>query len=998
MKRSPHFLFRLFSYGLKCKYYLIFLFLALISIAINAQEKTITGNVSDVNTQETMPGVNIVIKGTTKGTITDIDGNFSVSASPTDTLVISYLGYLNEEVQVGSQTNIQISLSQDLKMLDEVVVVGYGTMKKSDVTGSIVSVKEEDITAIPTTNALEALQGKVAGLDITNNSGQTGSGLSLNLRGQRSLYASNDPLIIIDGVDYGTNLDVNPDDIASIEVLKDASSTAIYGSRGANGVIIITTKRGESGKPRISYKTYYGSVTAVDYPEFFLGDEYKEFAREAYRTTGQWESEEDDGLLKMNDLLNEETYLDWRDLLIQDGMSANHQFSVSGGAEKTNYMLSLNYVHEQGILEMDDLKRYGCRLSVDQELAKWAKTGINISYSYTDREIRNNPLNQANKMVPAGVPYNEDGTINIYPYNDGTTRSPLVDEMPGVWQDDEYTKRFFGSAYLQFTILKDINFKTSIAADIEDVFEGVWADEETIQMGGSRNFASNYDYAEDYLLMDNILSYSKDINAHSIQVMVGNSISQNIATYNYSEGCDFATNTFLYHNMYSAQSDLLLESDYEKSQLVSYFGRLHYKLLDRYIVQFTMRWDGASVLGPGHKWAEFPSASLAWRVNKEDFMQGLTFLSDLKLRASYGVSGNSSVDAYDTQGTYAKTVYTWGDDELASGYYPSTISNYALGWETTATTDIGLDLALFRNRIVLNADYYQQHTYDNIYEGKLPATSGYADLVENIGDTENKGIELSLATVNMHTASDFKWTSNITFAHNKEKIVKLNGETERDLVDDLFVGAPLDVYYCYEKVGIWQQEDSLLAASYGYRPGDIRIKDYNNDGQITPEDKVIVGQQRPKWTGGLQNTFSYKGVELSFFIYARVGQTIDFEGYHWDGYWYNGTASGVKVDYWTPDNPTNEFPRPDAKATYKTENEALQYVDGSFVKLRDITLAYNLPVKFIEKAHISSFRIYTTMKNYFMLYTSIDGYDTERGGGLSYPMTKQWLFGLNVEF
>lgn len=987
------------------------------------QESVISGNVTDGTNGEPLPGVNVTIKGTDRGSITDIEGKFSIQASSEDILVFSFIGYLTQEVTVGTNNSVEIALVTEITELDEVVVVGYGTMKRSDVTGSVVSVRDEDLTALPTSNAIEVLQGKVAGLDVTNTSGQAGSTLSFKIRGRRSFDAENDPLILVDGVIYSTggNLDINPDgknyssdidihpnDIASIEVLKDASSTAIYGSRGANGVILITTKKG-GDRQNISFNAYWGINKATEYPEFFFGEAYKEQQREAYRTTGQWQSPDDDETALAPLYLYDGNHnVKWTDMLIRNGMFQNYQISISGGNKKTKYLLSSSFSDEEGIIKMDGFRRYGVRLNLDHEICDWAAVGAFVTYSYTDQELRNDPIGRSAGVAPVGEPFLEDGSINPYPFGDGTVISPIIDEGPGVWKNERITKRFFNSTYLNFKITEGLNFKTSFSTDLKDRFEGKWADYFTLERAGSAkgsNYASTEQHDYTNLLWENLLSFNRDLSKHGFQVVLGNTVGWSTVEYYFSEGSNFPINTFLWYNMYAAQNDVTISSQFRKEQLVSFFGRLHYKFMNRYIFQFTLRADGSSRLAPGNQWALFPSGSFAWRVNQESFMQNIDVISDLKLRISYGTSGNSAVDPYQTQGRFGRSNYSW-QNELAAGYWPKTISNYDLGWETTASFNLGFDIGLFKNRLNLYFDAYQQKTTDLLLYRTLPRTTGYAGLTENIGDSENKGIELAIGTINVNTPSGFTWSTDLTFFANWNKIVRLvetdriiNEQDRRDAVV-WAVGHPIDVFWSWKKLGIWQSSDSLLALSYGYRPGDIRLEDLNNDGKITEDDKLILGHRDPKWSGGINNTFSYKGVELSFFIYARMGQMISFSGYNWGigSRNYTGGSAGVVVDYWSYSNPTNNFPRPDAGGTFAEKNEPLKYVDGSFVKIRDLTLAYTLPGSLTQKIRINRIRVYTTMKNWFILYSAIPGYDTERGGSLAYPLTRQWLFGINVEF
>ncbi|GHA74904.1 SusC/RagA family TonB-linked outer membrane protein [Pontibacter akesuensis] len=974
-----------------------------------AQGTTLQGQVVDENGSP-LPGVTVLVKGTTNGTATGLDGSFTLNASTANpTLVFSYIGYQTKEVPVNGQANIRVSLAVDSKALEEVVVIGYGTVKKSDLTGSVTSVRGEDLTAIPVTNGLEVLQGKVPGLDLTRTSGQAGAALNFNIRGTRSIGAGNAPLVLVDGIRYDGPLDVNPNDIASMEVLKDATATAIYGSLGANGVILITTKSGGSGKAKVTFNSYYGISAANGYADIMSGPEWVALRRESRRTVGEWAGPEDDEkIFNPTQLENFRNgiYTDWADELLGTGSQQNYQVGVSGGTEKLSYYLSTEYFNEKGLLANDELTRYSGRMNVGYNILDNLKVSTSLMYTYKDQDIRRDPLNQANKMSPLGRPYDAEGNFLPFPVGDASTLNPLVDEQPGAFENNDINKRFFGNLSLDYTPINDLVLTSRFGVDQYNNRNGLYAATNTIETGVNGLSLARAELGNfSRITWENFANYSKSLSDnHEFSALLGTSIWSERQELFTAQGRNLLSSTFLFYNLGATQSAYQLGSGLREQSMASFFGRLNYKLLGKYLFTFVMRADGASVLAEGNKWDYFPSASVAWIVKEEAFLQNVNAISDLKIRLSYGLSGNSSVGAYQTLGGLGKSTYAFdqGTTEVpAFGFYPGALASPALGWETTATANLGIDFGLFNNRVTGTLDIYQQDTEDLLLERNLPTSTGFERVFDNIGATRNRGVELQLGTVNIDQTDGFRWTSDFSFTRNKEEVVKLADGVERDLnFGDfgLFVGEPINVFYDYEKIGIWQVGQEDEAALNQQQPGDIRVKDQNGDGIITPEDRTVIGNETPDWTLGVTNRFGYKGVELSFLVYARMGQTIISEAA--GSYKIDGLENGPVVDYWTPENPTNAYPRPNAGTSRASTRyySTLQYVDGSFIKVRDITLAYSFPQSISERLRLSNLRVYATAKNYFILKSEIDPYDPERGGALSFPMTKQMVFGINVAF
>lgn len=986
------------------KHFLIFkriglaILVCLFQLSVWSQVKQISGIVSDEK-GEPLIGVNVSVKGGTNGAITDLDGKFSLNVDSKDVVVFSYIGYTTQEVRANDPKIAKVILAEDSETLDEVVVVGYGVMKKSDVTGSISSLKSKDITSVPASNVLEAMQGKIAGLDMTKSDGEAGAALNFTLRGNRSLNASNAPLIMVDGVAYGSTLDINPSDIESIEVLKDASSTAIYGSRGANGVILITTKRGSAGKTNVSFNAYFGPQMAAGLADIMNAEQYAALKREAYRTQG---ITDDNAIFTANELqgLKNHEYLDFQDMCVNTGFVQSYEVSVNGGNEKTQVNLSLGYYKETGLFKNDDLTRFNGMVGVDQTITKRLKVGASMLLTYKDNNKRQDPLNQANKIVPIGKAYNDDGTFNMFPsYGSATSVSPLADEQPNAYKNNILTKRLFGTAYLNWEIINDLLLRTTLGVDLNSSRRGYFYDKNTINGGTKESKSGGELGSNNNYTWETTLNYNKTFGEHGFNFLLGNSVISN-----HAEGFDLSgkNQTFagnLFWNLASATDQREIASNLIEDKMVSFFGRIHYKLKEKYLFNVSLRADGSSVLADGHKWGYFPSAAFAWRIIDENFMKKATsFMSDLKLRLSWGISGNSAISPYQTLGGLGSTTYSFGEVG-AYGYFPRNISNKDLGWEKTQTFNIGVDFGFLNNRISGNLEIYQTNTTDLLMSRQLPPTSGFASVMENIGEVRNRGVEIGLNTVNFKPSArdGFSWNTNLNFTLNREAIRSLASGSNRDLVNSWFVGEPISVYYDYNKIGIWQLGEETEAAKYGQVPGDIRVEDIDKDGSISSEkDRKIVGTDRPDFVLGMNNYFAYKGFDLSVFMYARIGQTIKSEAN--GNYKIDGLENGPVVDYWTPENPTNSHPRPDKNKNLSSAYmSTLYYQDGSFLKIREMTLGYSLPNTWLTKVKISKCRVYGTLKNFFT-FSHMGPYDPERGGSLSFPMTKQVVFGVNLNF
>lgn len=970
-----------------------FVLLCLQVVLLAQSNVTIKGTVKDQQTNEAIIGCSITLKNASVGTITDVDGSYSISVPSDAILVFTYIGYTTQEVAVGGRNVLDITLQTDVITIDEVVVIGYGSVKKSNVTGSIVSVKPAELKTVPTTNVMEALQGKLPGVDITRSSGAAGAGVNVLVRGNRSLTASNSPLFIVDGIQYSNIQDINPNDIESMEVLKDAASTAIYGSRGANGVIIITTKKGKSGRTNISFNAYSGVSQLTGYPRVMGPDEYKQFRREANRTTGNWTSEADDSKIFGNLLNNKGTY--WPDIFLRDGRQSDYQLGISTGTEKTNVYISLGLFNEKGLFEKDDLSRYTIRANVDHKISKIFSVGTQNQITYYDQNFRNDPLTTANKLVPLEEPYDAEGNL-ITLINNGRNINPLTDLTPNNWEHNSIINRVFTSAYLGVNFLENLSFRSNLGMNLTSTREGLYAGAQTNFRNGAQPLARYIAGNSVGLNLENVLNYNFNLNKHNFVLTGVQSILTNKFESSTAQGTNQLINSQLWYGLANANSQVSIGADLKESALISYTGRLLYNYNDKYLMTLTARTDGASQLSEGNKWAFFPSASLAWRVSQEDFLKDNSSISDLKIRASYGIAGNSAVEPYSSQSVLNRVPFAW-DEAAAIGYtFSSRIGNNDLRWETSSTLNFGVDFGILNNRITGTVDVFNTKTTDLLLERLLPLSSGASSVIENIGETENKGIELGINATAINK-KNLKWNVGVNWFKVNEKIVKLATESN-DVANGWFIGQTTQSFFDFEKIGIWQSDEVDAAKAFGQVPGDIKVKDQNGDGKIdATNDRVILGSGRPSWIGNLNSDLKFYNFDLNLQIFARWGQVLR---YAFTGvYDPQANENSLVHNYWTPENPSNDFPRPNASKSQSATlyYSSLFYKDGSFLKLRGATLGYTIPNQITKRIHVSNVRVYFSGRNLWT-YSKIEDYDPERGGGFTNPMTKVFVGGINLDF
>ncbi|WP_229755105.1 SusC/RagA family TonB-linked outer membrane protein [Hymenobacter cavernae] len=1045
--------------------YLVLLTIWLLAQQSAQAQRTVTGKVVTLESSEPLPGVTVVLKNTTVGTATDNNGNFSLDLpGNVGTLVFSFIGYATKEVQLAGQSNLTVTLGQGAKALDEVVVVGYGTQKKSDVTGALSSVSEGQIQQVTTQNLTQALQGRAAGVDVAGGNFRPGEVPAIRIRGNRSVRASNEPLYVVDGIPLapGTGLnDFNPQDIQSVEVLKDASATAIYGSRGANGVILVTTKRGQEGKFSINYNSYVSLDQANRKLKLFNGGEFLEVQRESYRTGGNyatlypdpardytlfgadpnaWEGIADG--YEWTDRANRvvatrpttpeerERYganvaqipiydpskvrtTDWQDLALRTAVTQSHQLSASGGTEKLRASMSVGYLKQQGIQRGQDFSRYNARFTVDYKFNKVISLGASTNASLGIQNYGPDVYGRAIGQLPYATPYAPDGTFIENPGADPLIFNPLR-EPENAFNERRFN-RIFTSLYAEVNIVKGLRYRINVGPDFRQSRTGIFQSPRAVARGGGQGATSfaQYDQSQNFTyVVENLLFYDKQFgNDHSLGVTVLQSSQQDR-----NESSSLSANNLPYdsqkwYNLGTTRNAAVqgFGTGFSQRRLMSFMGRINYNFRDRYVVTLTGRSDGSSVLAASNKYAFFPAAAVAWKIQEEPFLKDVSAITELKIRGGYGQVGQASVDPYTSGGSLQQANYVWGETP-AYGYSPTPgtlpntlggIPNPDLKWERTATTNIGIDFGFLRNRITGSVELYRANTTDLLLPRALPTAGGYANILQNIGATRNTGIEVSLSTTNIET-KNFRWGTDFIFTKNKEEFVKLASGAQDDIGNRWFIGQPLGVYYSYRYAGVWQLDEADAAAKVSSKPGELKVVDTNGDGLINANDYVILGSNRPKWSGSINNTLSYKGLELSFLLYARVGQYLG-TGYR-PG--LGGRYPGWAVDYWTPSNPTNANPRPDRTQDTAKNSEGTSFQSGSFARVRNISLTYTFPKTITSKFSGNLLSVYVNAVNPF-LFTNYQGLDPEASdiGSTSGELaqarnlaTRSLVFGVRVGF
>jgi len=992
--------------------------------ASDQQDQIVRGRVTD-DAGTGMPGVNVLVKGSNSGTTTDSDGRYSLNVPGSDAiLVFSFIGYLTQEQTVGSRATIDVQLAVDVQQLSEVVVVGYGTQEKRDVTSAISSINSEAIVRIPTNSAMDAMKGQIAGVDVLQQGGRPGQGQTITIRGRRSLTASNDPLFVVDGIPMtaGTTSinDFNPADIQSMEVLKDAASQAIYGSRGSNGVILITTKRGKPGETKVNFSTSYGVTKPWRLVPMMNGEQFANLKREANRVAANGQSGRaawgDTGstipadaavfndAVELNSVTNGYS-TDWQDLIYHNGSQLNNQLSISGGTEKSQILFSFSNFDEKGLVDGVDYKRYTARLNSDHIIGKRFKAGVSVLYSNVLQNWGSGSvIPEAVNQSPLGLPYDANGDIIFLPISDGIRSNPLSELVPGKRVDERRFDRIFASVFGEAEILPGLKYRLLLGQDLQygrqGIFEGSFTNtrKNGTPAGSVRN-GRQWGYT-----WENLLTYNKNIGSHEF----GLTFLQSAADQTFDETFLGAANLPYESASFNALGLGTVtgySTAFARYTLLSFMGRVNYSYMNKYLFQASMRWDGSSRLAEGNKWSAFPGISAGWRINDEGFLSGVSAVQELKLRASYGEVGNTSVAPYQTQGTLRQSLYDWNEVD-ARGFALDQIPSPGLGWEQSKSFDIGLDFGLFNGRLNGYLDAYTTSTGSSlILRRALPPSSGYSSILQNVGGTRTQGFEITLMSTILDKPNGLKWTAEFNLGSLKEEIVDLaqrgpNGEKINDVGSGWFIGEPIRVFYDYKKVGIWQADEKDAAAAYGQFPGELKLEDLNGDGVIdATNDRMVIGNDVPKAYGGLTTKVNFMGFDLGIFFYYRLGHMINSDFSNAQAT-MQGRYNNIVVDYWTIDNPTNDYPRPNKNQENISFGSSLRYVDGGYIKLRNITLGYEFPKAIIDKIRMNKLRLYFTAQNP-LVWSSYKLFDPERAGNVTsgeMPSSQLFLGGINISF
>lgn len=980
----------------------------LLPMCMFAQQITVQGIVKD-QTGETVIGASVMEKGTTNGTITGIDGDFSLNMSPNGTLVVSFVGYKTQEVQVKGQKQLQVVLSEDAEMLDEVVVIGYGTMKKSDLTGAVSSIGNKDIKDSPVSNLGQAIQGKISGVQIVD-AGKPGDNVSIKIRGLGSINNC-DPLVVIDGVPTDLGLSsLNMADVERLDVLKDASATAIYGSRGANGVVMITTKRGTEGKGKLAVSANYSFQNATNVPSLLNAAQYAELSNDMMVNSGRNPNPEWANPYELG------AGTDWVDELLRTGVMQNYTVSYSGGNEKSHYYVSGGFLDQSGIVKSVNYRRFTFQSNSDAQVLKWLKFSNNITFSADTKKSGSYNIGDALKALPIYPVKNEDGSWSGPDGNSewyGSTRNPIGPTELNKSQTDGYN--FLANLTAELTFTKWLKFKSTFGYDAKFWFidnftpKYNWKPTPTEETSRYKSDNKSFTYLWDnYFLFDHTFAEK-----HRVGLMAGMS-----AQWNTNDYLNAQKNVFMFdnvHEMDNGEEMYAIGGNETEWALLSYMARVNYSYEDRYLLTATIRRDGSSRFGKKHRWGTFPSVSVAWRASQEKWFPKNDYINDLKVRAGYGVTGSqASVGNYSYLASYNTSVYPFG---ISSGnqtaLVSSTLANPYIHWEEVAQTNIGFDASLFNSRVMFSFDAYMKETRDMLVKASIPITSGFEDTTTtytNAGKVRNQGIEMSLHTINL--TGELGWETNLTTTYNKNKIKDLNSDVpyyinqiNNSYVTMLAKDYPINVFYGYVTDGIFQNQSEVNthAVQPGAEPGDIRFRDLNNDGVINDSDRTVIGNPNPSWLFSMNNSLSYKGFELSVFLQGIAGNKI-YNANNIDNTGmaaaYNQTTDVLKR--WQGEGTSNSMPR----AVFGDPNQNTRVSDrfvenGSYLRLKNITLSYTFPKQWLQKAQIENARLSLSCENVATI-TGYSGFDPEVGiNGIDqnrYPISRTFSLGLNFNF
>lgn len=980
----------------------VFFFLIAFALNVQGQTKTIKGQIIDEQ-KIPIPGASVLIKGKNTSTITDLNGNFKIDATSSDSLIVSFIGFESKEIIVGDKNQLNIVLSETTSKLDEVVVVGYGTQKKKDLTGGVSTLSGEKLEKIIGTNVASRLQGQIAGVTITSSGNAPGDTPRIRIRGQKSLSGNNDPLIVLNGIPFNGSINsIDENSIENITILKDASSSAIYGARAANGVVLITTKKGTIGKTAINYNGYSGIQIAERLPKLMNGEQniqlLKDYRKD--RNFSDYVTPENWLQTALVDNYKNKKETNWLKETFRPATIQQHQLSLSGATDALNYYTSFTYTNQEGIVKYTGFQKYAATLDLTQKIGNWLKIGTNIQFNQRGPKDGVTPNHSfAYRMSPYSSVRDEQGEYLRYPmwtetlyYSPFANQNAIVENV----QRAMYTSNF---AEIQLPV-KGLSFRSNLGNSYRQSEFGSYYGSNTLSGQAPNGIATISNSASSDWTWENLLLYKLEKNKHTFDFTGLYSAQKTLFKSSNMTAKNFLSDVTSYHNMQMAQGEKANSSDKTETSLLSYMGRINYGYDSKYLLTMSARRDGYSAFGQDSKWALFPSIAAAWVATNEDFIQNLNIepLDLLKLRLSYGGNGNQGVGAYETITQLSQLDYIYGDGNSFAG---GLISGYSYGnpnlkWETTYSTNIGLDLGLFKGRVEANIDYYITNTSDLLMNRTVAVMNGYTSFKDNIGKTKNNGFELMLNTKNIIN-SNFKWNSALSLAGNWNKIVALREDGKDDIANKWFIGKPISVNYDYRVIGVWQTDEKDAAALYKAVPGDAKLYDKDNDGKITAADREIIGSKLPVWTAGLTNTFSYKNLTLSVFLNGVFDVSKQNEIVKFERQLLEKNANYITgIDYWTAERPSNKFTR----LGYASSLHNF-YNNVSFVRIQDINLSYEFNNNITKSLGINGLKTYISIKNAYTFsnakkYSTNIEQDTFTLDAAAYPTQSTFIFGVNL--
>lgn len=979
-------------------------------LEVGLKQSTVTGTVRNSDGQP-IAGVTVTDKATGISTSTSEQGTFTIRVSSQDAvLVFRSLGYQSVEVRASLASKVQ--MVSDAESLEEVVVVGYGAQKKSDLTGSIATISTKSLEGIGAPNIVDKLQGRVAGLNINTGNAAPGTTATLSVRGENSISASNDPLIILDGIPFSGSLgDIASNTIENISILKDASSTAIYGSRAANGVILITSKKGMAGKPRINYNGYVGIQNVERRLNLMNGSQYIDFLTDYQRSKGKTGNDLDPESFLFANVIEQwkkGEEIDWQDQIFERSAPiTEHQLSFSGAGERSDYYAAVSYLNQDGVVKNSPFERINVNLNLNQQLTNWLKLGLAMNGSQGNRNGVQPSISNAVYMSPYGKNFDENGKRVRYPMYAQTLFDNPFSNEDGI---KDYVKRtVYANTFLEVQLpIEGLSFKTLFGTNYQNIEDNYYYGSNTFEGQGIRGKGEIHNKNKYDWTWENILTYDRTFGGHKLNVVGLYSASESQENWSKLYGEDFVSDVG-YNNLGSAAKNQKISSGITNTALLSYMGRINYGFKERYFLTLTGRTDGYSAFSRNDRYAFFPSVALAWALSREDFFQS-ELINNLKLRLSYGKNGNQAVSPYQTYNRLSKIEYLYGDGATVSN---GLVMNYngrgssSLKWETTKAMNAGIDFGLWNDRVSGNVDFYKSRTEDLLMSRQVPVMNGYNTIMSNIGITENIGIETGINSRNI-VKDNFSWSSSLTFAWNKNKIVELRGDGKDDLSNAWLIGQPIRIFYDYKVIGVWQEGDDIINSHQpNAKPGDAKLADINGDNKINAEDRTVMGKKLPAYTLGIGNDFTYKNFSLSIFMNGAFDVAKEDGFRNIERFLPNNGANYLSdMDYWTPERPSADVPSPG----YSPVNNHTYYINASYWRIKDVSFGYTFVGDGLERLNIGSIRTFINGRNLYT-FTKVRGFNPEAldanadtGNPTTanvltpYPIARTFSLGVNVQF